>query len=308
MAWFEKGNWGLKALSLILAVILWIYVSNELNPLKEQEFKAVPVEVRGAGPNLTVSLTPNSLNVRVQANESILAELSPRSIEVFVNVSQAKPGKTAVPVQVKVPAGVKVSDLRPGQVTVNLEPLTEKQVPVKIRTTNAPAQGYKVLAIKMKPEEVILKGPKNILDKVAFCSVDVDLKGRSKSSGETVPVKIGSETGNSLEKTTVKITPSLIELLVSIVPEMPSKTVPVIPHLNGQPAAGYTIIMTIVEPPELTITGDLALLNTISQVSTKPVEINGAQGDVYTDAAPELPSGVTADRQALQVLVKIEPR
>lgn len=42
-----KRDWGLKLLSAALAVILWVYVTNELNPTKEQEYKNLAVDMRG---------------------------------------------------------------------------------------------------------------------------------------------------------------------------------------------------------------------------------------------------------------------
>jgi len=43
---FIKGHWGLKLLSLLLAVVMWVYVSNDQTTTVEQEFKAVPVDIR----------------------------------------------------------------------------------------------------------------------------------------------------------------------------------------------------------------------------------------------------------------------
>ncbi len=308
MGRFGMGNWSLKVLSLILAVVLWVYVSNELNPTKEQEYKAVPVETRAIGSNLAVTGPPDSVNVKVQANQSVLAKLNPRSIEVFVNLSKAKPGKIVVPVQVKVPAGVKVTDLRPQEVSVTLEPLVEKQVPLKVRSLDTPAKGYRVLAYELKPNQVILRGSKSIIDRIDFASADINLKNRDKSFSATVPVKVIDNQGNFVEQALVKRTPTVVDILVSIVPDMPFKTVQVVPRLIGEPAAGYIIQMTEVDPRELIITGDQNLINSISQVYSQPVDITGAKNDVYIDAAPDLPEDVTANRQSLRVLVKIVPQ
>ncbi len=302
---FGKGDWGLKILALLMAVVLWVYVSNDQNPTKEQEFKAVPVEVRGVGANLAVSEIPGSINVRVQANQNVIAELNPRAIQVFVDLSSAKAGKTVVPVQVKAPTGVKIVDLRPQEVTVKLEPLAEKQVPVKIHSENETRSGFKVFAADTKPEEVILRGPKGILDRVDFATADINLKDRDRSFGGTVPVRVIDETGSYLEEGLVKRSPPSVDILVSIVPDMPTKTVQAVPQITGEPAKGYAVKMTVVEPPELVITGELNVLNGLPRVFTRPIDITGAANDVFMNIEPDLPNGVAANRQSLKVLVKI---
>lgn len=305
MSVFRQGGWGLKILSLVLAVILWVYVSNELNPTKEKEFSGVTVLTRGLGPDLTVTEMPGGVNVRVQAPNNLIGELSNKSIEAFADLTNVKPGKITVPLQVEAPAGVKVTKVTPQFVTINLEPFMEKQLPVKIRSSNAPEKGYKVLDIRKKPDEVIVRGPKSILEKIDSAFVDVGLRGRNKSFSETVPVVIGLKSGNLLKENLVSKVPSVVDIFVSIMPDLPTKAVPVVPVVNGKPAPGYAVLMTVTDPPELTVTGEHDLINDINQVFTQTVNLNGAENDVFIDVAPELPPGVTSNRQTLKVLVKI---
>ncbi|MBU7006883.1 CdaR family protein [Phosphitispora fastidiosa] len=307
MGWFGKGDWGLKILSVILAVVLWVYVSNELNPTKYKEFKAVPVEVKGVGQNLAVSEMPGTVNVRVQANQNLIADLDVRSIEVYVDLTRVKPGETVVPVRVKAPTGVKVADLRPRQMPVKIESMAEKQVLVQASYLNSPKEGYKLLAVKTKPDEVIIRGPKSVIDRVTAVSIDIQLKDREKSFGETLPIKVVDDTGNFREERFVTRTPSVVDVFITIVPDLPVRKVKVNPQITGTPAAGYTVLTTVIEPEELNITGEPEAINGIDRVSTQPVNISGAKEDVYTEVGPDLPQGVSADRQSLRVLVKIGP-
>jgi len=302
---FRKGDWGLKILSLFLGVVFWVYVSNELNPTKEREFKAISVEARGVGHNLAVSELPGNASVRVQANQNVIAELDTRSIEVYTDLSDAQPGENIVPVRVKVPAGVKVTDLRPQQVTVVLEPLAEKQIPVRLKYTGEPEKGHRLLTARTKPDDIIVRGPESIVNRVDFASIEIGLKGRIKSFSETVPVKVGDDQGNFLEEMLVKRTPAIIDVFITIVPEMPSKKVNLIPLITGEPARGYVVEMTVVEPQEITVTGDETVLNGMAQVFTYPVDITGTDKDVFVDTGPDLPAGVMADRQSVKILVKI---
>ncbi|WP_418791502.1 YbbR-like domain-containing protein [Phosphitispora sp. TUW77] len=305
MRWFEKGDLGLKVLSIALAFVLWVYVSNELNPTKNKEFKAVPVEVKGVGQNLAVSEMPGTVNVQVQANQNVIAELDVQSIEVFIDLSSIESGETVVPVQVKVPEGVKVVDLRPQQVRVNIESMAQKQVPVQVSYLNSLKNGYKLLGVKTTPDEVIIKGPKSVIDQVTAVGVDIQLKDREKSFGETLPIKLVNDKGSFNDEPFVASSPSVVEVFVTLAPDLPVRKVGVTPQITGTPAAGYTVLTTVIEPEEITITGQLELIDGIESVTTLPVNISKAKEDFYTEVGPDLPQGVSADRQFLRVLVKI---
>ncbi|HWJ03552.1 MAG TPA: CdaR family protein, partial [Verrucomicrobiae bacterium] len=210
-----------------------------------------------------------------------------------------------IPLEVQVPSGVKVVDLRPQQATIRIEPLSEKQVPVKVRFEDSPAKGYKVGAVQTKPDVIIVRGPKSIVDGVSFAVVDISIANKQKSFSETVPDRVADELGTIIEERLIKRIPSMVDVFVSIVPDLPSKKVPVIPVLTGEPGLGYAVTMTVIDPPELTVTGPTDVLERISQISTKAIDITGAQSDLYIDIAPETPPGVVANRQSLKVLIRI---
>ncbi|HWI54377.1 MAG TPA: CdaR family protein [Desulfobacteria bacterium] len=301
----DKGDRGLKVLSLLVAVVLWVYVSNELNPTKEREFRDVGVDIRGVASNLAVSEMPGSVRVRVKASQDVISGLNAGSIEVFADLKNVKMGKNLIPLEVQAPAGVQVVDLKPQQATIKVEPLAEKQVPIKVRFKESPSKGYKVGTVQTKPDDVIVRGPKSIVDGVSFAVVDIDITNKQKSFGETVPDRVTNDLGTIIEEGLIKRIPPMVDVFVSIVPDLPSKKVPVIPLLTGEPSPGHAVTMTVIDPPELVVTGKYDILEGVSQIATKAIDITGAQSDLYIDIAPDMPSGVVANRQSLKVLIKI---
>lgn len=301
----DKGNRGLKVLSLLVAVVLWIYVSNELNPIKEREFKDVGVDLRGIASNLAVSELPGSVRIRVQASQDIISELTPGSIEVFADLKNVKKGRSLIPLEVQVPSGVKVVDLKPQRVAITVESLAEKQVPVKVRYEDSMDKGYKVGTVQTKPDKIIVRGPDSIVDGVTFAAIDIDIANKQKSFSEIVPIRVTDNLGTIIDDGLIKGTPPMVDVFVSIVPDLPSKKVPVIPVLTGEPSLGHAVTMTAVDPSELILTANPDILAEINQVSTKAIDITGAQSDLYIDIAPELPPGVDANRQSLKVLIRI---
>lgn len=120
--------------------------------------------------------------------------------------------------------------------------------------------------------EVRLRGPskmiQNAKDLQLLCRVDLS----------------GSQSGSFL----VRVTPEMIEVprRVSILHIEPAsfnitidksseKTVPVVPHLNQDPGAGYVIARVAATPSTVILTGPAGVLEEISAVRTTPIDVAG---------------------------------
>ena len=302
------GNWGLKVLSVLLAVVLWIYVSSELNPIKEREFKAVTIETRGVKDNLVVGDLPESANIRVRANQNVITELNAKSLEVYVDLAKAETGRQVIPLQVKTPPGVELVEFQPQQVTVTVEHLAEKQIPVRVRFTDTVEEGYRVLAVKVSPNMVILQGPDSVIKNIESAMVEVKLTGRIGSFDEDLPVKLSTEADRLAGERLIHMTPAVVDVFVSVVPEMPSKSVPVQAKIEGEPAEGYQVKTIVVEPETLIITGAQQLISAISQLDTLSLDITGTAQDAISEVGLNLPPEIKSSRQTVRVLVKVGPK
>ncbi len=103
---------GLKIISLVLAVVLWFYISGEVTedgPEKETRlFKRIPVEVMGDLESFgtSVKLDPETVDLEVAAPAEVFDSLVPGEIKAYVEVEGLSRGKYALPLQTVLPAGV----------------------------------------------------------------------------------------------------------------------------------------------------------------------------------------------------------
>jgi len=66
---------GRVLLSIVLAALLWFYVTSLENPAQVTQFSGLPLELRGLGPSLKVINTLPTVNVTVQAPQNLLSNL-----------------------------------------------------------------------------------------------------------------------------------------------------------------------------------------------------------------------------------------
>lgn len=304
----NRSLWLMRIISILLAVFLWIYVTNELNPTKEQVLRQIPIETRGLETGLVVGDMPDNVSLRVQGNQNVMADLTGKSVEVWVDLNGVREGNALVPVQVKLPAGVRLMDISPGKVTVQIERIVEKHVRVKVETTSRPADGYRQMKPAAKPSQVVIKGPESVLAAVDAAAARVDMQGRTGNVLETVPVQLIDRQGRVVDNPGVAVVPGQVEVFVPVVNELPSKTVPVRVTVTGIPAEGQVVGEVIPEPRTVTVTGRREVLDGIREIATEAVDVTGAKEDVFKTVRPVLPAGVASPAAPeVRVLVKIGP-
>ncbi|ATW25251.1 YbbR-like domain-containing protein [Candidatus Formimonas warabiya] len=286
-----------KVVSVVLAVLLWFYVNHQENPVAEQVL-TVPLEIRGLEQNLTVSDRPTYVKVRIQGQRKLLDTVTARDIQAFLEMSGVDMGQHIAEVHVTVPEKTQLVSVNPSTVNLNVEVLTTAQFVVNVSySDNTPAVGYMALKPVLTPTQVLLSGPEDKLKEVDQVYVEVNLGEYNFNYHQKLPIKVEDKKGNLLLDW-ITLTPSEADVLVPVVHELPSKTVPVKVPLVGTPAEGYELTRVVAEPEFLTVLGETNLIDKVDSISTVPLNIAQASKDVVEELAVVVPEGLTLNRES----------
>ena len=100
--------------------------------------------------------------------------------------------------------------------------------------------------------------------------------------------------------------PSVVDVLVPIVDEAPTKKVPVSVPTVGSVASGYHIGRIVADPDIITISGEYEDLEKVTFVYTEPVDVSEAKDKITTKRALSLPNGITVNgSSSVNVIVEI---
>ncbi|HEU0175801.1 MAG TPA: CdaR family protein [Blastocatellia bacterium] len=204
-------NKGLKSLSLLLAVLLFI-VSRQ--PVIDLRMVGVPIEYRGLSPGVKiVGDAEQTVSVRLSGPRDIVRSLAPNQLLVIADLSGKEPGERVVQLKVDeslLPDNVKVMQIEPPSIRIKLEPNVAKRVRVEANLIGSVAEGREFYGVALYPGEVEIEGPRSIVDKMERVLTEkVSLDGRGADFQTSVEVDIPQD---SLR---VK-TPGRIELSVKI--------------------------------------------------------------------------------------------
>ncbi|HHW08325.1 MAG TPA: hypothetical protein GXX34_12485 [Clostridia bacterium] len=284
-----KTNLPYRIISILLAISLWAWVTMAQNPVKEAVYE-IPLETKNLSSDLMVADKPSTVTVRVQARQSVLANVTSRDYQAYVNLSNAHIGTNVEPVEVNTPRGVEVIHTSPSQVNIVIDQITQVQLPVRPILTGEVATGYAVLDPSISPTEVLIDGPKSILDRIADVVVDVSLKGQRESYQERVPIKIFDVDGNPIQDW-LKIKPETVEVFVPVIRELPAKRLIIKPVLEGELPSGLTVKQVVVEPEMVQLFGRWELLEKLDYLYTRPVSLEEVTETAILDAELDVPEG-----------------
>lgn len=294
-----------KIFSVILAVLLWLFVSHQENPTTEQIF-TVPVEVRDLSPDLVVAERPSFVKVRIQGQRQDLDMVSARDIHAFLEMDNMEVGMHTMEINVSVPGKTRLVSVIPSSVNIKVETMARTQVPVAVSfADNSPAKGFMALKPVLTPNEVLVSGPQDQLKDIKQVYVEVNLGESQENYHQSLPVKV-ADNSDGLNLDLISFDPREVEVLIPVVRELPSKSVPVKVPIIGEPAQGYKVERVVVEPNLVTIFGEFARLDQVNSLTTTPVDISGTTKDINKKVNLNLPQGITfLEEESVTAVVRI---
>jgi len=289
----------MRLLAVILAFVMWLYVSNEQNPVREMvlnvnlEYNQPPQDY------FIISGMPESVKVKVQGNRDDINSLTAADLRAVVNIPEGKTGELVLPVEVTAPYRIKVVQVIPGEVTIVLDRMVEKQVAVVVSLQGTAAQGYTALEPVCQPETVTIRGPSRIVNDINQVTASVDIQDATQEIVQNVAV-------NALNAQ-VAANPSSVQVTVPVIASLASKTVTVTPQLTGSVMEGYRVVKSTSDPGAVTIFGVPEVINHIATLQTEPVDVQGAQQSLSKEVGLSIPAGVTAAQPSrVNVMVEVD--
>ncbi|NPA90516.1 MAG: hypothetical protein GXO55_03560 [Chloroflexi bacterium] len=298
-------------LALFLAIVVWLMAVQQEDPIITADLPdPVPVEYVNLGEGLTIFGDPvEEVHITVRGQRSILESLTASAFQARVDLKGLGPGVHTVPIQVVGPKDVKILRVRPPKAVVHIEPLAQKEVPVRVEVLDVPPLGYMVRtdAITVEPMTVTVKGPAGQVSKVTAAVAEVFVQGRRSTFKTRVVLSPRDE--ENLPVFGVTVEPSTVEVTVPIEQQPGYLEVPVVPRTVGKPAPGYRVSSISVEPATVTLRGSPETLQRLpGYVETEPLDISGATGDVVERLPLKVPPNVSIlGSKTVQVTVRITP-
>lgn len=169
-------DWSLKLLSLAIAIVLWLLVTGQNQPVTAH----LNVQLNFIRPqSLEISNDPpRTVDVMLTGSRNKLDDLTSLDLVATVDISDQHAGERVLRLadraQISLPQGIKVDGYQPSAIPIRLEEIVERQVTVEPKLEGQPADGFEVYGVSSNKGSVTVRGPAsrvNALQKVLTESI-----------------------------------------------------------------------------------------------------------------------------------------
>lgn len=199
----------LKVVSVLLAVVVWIYILYVINPVNDKEFNRISVDLSYEGSiperngymylltdtNLTVS-------VSVSGSRSDLMSLSASDIKARLNLDPITTAGTHS-VAVSISTGNKnitVTDYNPKSFTIEFAPQATRKLPIELQASGDLPNGYVIEQFTISPKEITVTGPAETVEAIDKVYVPIPMTNVKTDLSGTYDLSIVNKNGENVDR------------------------------------------------------------------------------------------------------------
>lgn len=269
-----ENNRALKLVALAIAIVLWLYVGIEQDPISQRTYN-VPITVENLSADKVATVSKERVNVKVMGRETRLDGITSEDFKAYVDLSDAKTGDSEAEVHVSLPNEVYFAKLDPSHVNVYVEQREGETMNVDIVRTGMLPDGIAIEDMSVEPQNVFVSGNEDALAMVAKAGVAVELDDVYSDSKKDVPVQLYDYEGNIIEQGELKVYPEQVTLNIKVNEADIQKSVPIQAELVGSLSEGVQVDSVTVDPQTAMVEGLPKDLAKITEIKTEPIDLSG---------------------------------
>jgi YbbR domain-containing protein len=315
--WF-KSKWFVRALSLVFAVLLYLFVSVESNdtentdltffpgsPSDTQTLNDVPVDIRMDDENYVVSGVPEYVTVTLEGSVGVLTPtVRQRNFDVFVDLEDLGEGEHQVELEHDITPDLSV-DLEPSSIEVTIEERATADFAVEIDFMNEDElpEGFEIGEYTVDPPSVSITSSRSVIEQIGIVKVYVNVANLDRPvEDREVPVNVYDNQGNELN---VNIEPETVSVSMDV--NNPSATVPLNVQTTGELPEGFSLTSISANVDEVEIFATSDVLGGIERIVTQEIDLSEVNESGILEVPLALPEGVLApDMETVEVMIELE--
>lgn len=257
------------ALSLVIAIMLWMVALNEQNPTVNRSISNVSVNIVGQS-SLTAKnliILDDSLTVGIKIKGPVLTVGTVKAADITAKIDVSSinaAGVYELPVSISgLPNGAELSNGNSLKVTLTVDNLVSIYAPININSTGVLEDGLSVFSMKSSLTSVKITGAEQIVDTINNVSATVDLNGITGDTTLSESISAYTLSGELVDNIKFSNNTADIEILTGY-----QKTVDIKVSAQGKPASGYAVGSLKAEPNKVSVITRNNNLTSISVVIT----------------------------------------
>ena len=291
-------NTKIKIISLLSAIVLWMYVMAVVDPEDTKLYENIPItitnlnEIKDLG--LVVDPDDNLVtSVYIKGKLSDLQKISANNIDVYGTVSNPIEGQNQLYLRASVNDKV-TTEFKSDTIVINLEKSIEEEKNITVNITGV----YKdnVDKVDLDKTKVVVSGPRSSVDSVKYVQATFDANKESVDTKSTeLELKALDSEMNEVDHVTLEF--NKVTAKVSYFQQKQVKINPIFSsnESNLVQDQDFKII-----PSEINIKGKSDVINNIDSINTKIINVDelGTNNKIVD---LDIPDGINADKDSVTI-------
>lgn len=285
-----KNNTKIKLISLLSALVLWLYVMTVEDPVETRTFSDIPVTITNMSVleerGLTIYPKEELLaDISIRANLSSLRPINRDNIYIYGRLDDPKEGKNVVYLQANLPERVNKYDIKPNVITLDLEKVVNEKRSISVDVEGEPK--INIDNIETNKKTVDVSGPRTLVNKVTSIKATLDASDKYKDFSTKLKLVPVDANGDAVKG--VKLDDNFVVATVKFLQE---KVVPVKLVFDESVSNQSNLENYSINPKDITIEGKKEALDNINGINTKPITANDLKSNNSIDVALDIPKDV----------------
>ena len=292
-----KNNSKIKIISLLSAMVLWMYVMAIVDPEETKLFENIPVTITNKNElnERDLVIYPEqdlTTNIYVTGKLSNLKKVTKDDINVYGQINNPLEGNNEIYLKVSTSQRVNYDFKNPVMI-VTLEKIISEDKSIKVDITGSGKNNVDNIMLQDNIDKVSISGPRSLVNKVKRVVGTVKVNGELNDFSQSIklePVDANGKVveGVELEKDSVNVNIILLA----------QKTVPITLKLsdNSESGVNYTMSQNTV-----TIKGKKDIVDSINDIETQPVKLSEISPGTSKDIYLQVPSGITIETKYITI-------
>ena len=301
----------IKICCVIAAFALWLFITGTENPLTAYKIKNIPVKILNTdvltranlvlapGQDLTTSLNIKGANTSLLLNKkasdfTVVADLGPYAL---------KSGEYKIPIQIKKsPDNINVVNSDSLFITIQLDELTKKKLPINANISGKPKEGFYASTPELSLDYATVSGASKLIDSVKKIVINENIQGLQADISKKYKLKAVDESGDEIND--VVVSPAYINAKILV---KKTKAIGINVKTTGSLDPKYTIGSIKAIPEVLDIAGSSAELNNLNYLNTQAIDLSKIVKSTIIETKVIIPNGLNlvSGNDAVKVQVNL---
>lgn len=289
--WFKK-DLNIKIISILVAVVFWLIVTNNTNPFISRTIYNVPVAVENEeflqhnGYTLK-NTSRNYIDITIRGRQNAVDKVKATDFEASMDYGQIESvndRKLEILEPVCLVKDVTIESFSPAEVDIQLTRNKTGTFPVELKSNIKTKTGYVVLKTTVSPEMMPIYGEESLIDSVDSIKANLELQDVDRDITKNVQCIVYNKEGKEINSLSN-------DLKVTVTVEV-AKELPVYPVTRGRLADDYVETLRVIEPDKVLVTGPAESLEKLTSIKTEQLDIDNIKANFTKSIPLVVPEGV----------------